>query len=142
MTTRLPRSPELVAGIAGFALVLLLFGVNWFALDGPTEGTLGGFDAWQAFSVLDVVLFAAGALGVLIAVHGTRASASRMLGAVTGVLALAAAVFLVIRIADPPTFDSTVGSLQLSREPGAFAGLAAVVVLGIAASIAAFRRAS
>jgi hypothetical protein len=142
MTVRRPKSPELVAGIAGFALVLLLFGVNWFALDAPTEGTLGGFDAWQAFAALDIVLLAAGVLGVLIAVRGASASTSRPLAAVTGVIALVAAVFLVIRIADPPTFDSTVGSLPLSREPGAFAGLAAVVVLGIAASLPAFRRAS
>ena len=57
-------------------------------------------------------------------------------------IALAAGVFLAIRIADPPSFDSTVGSLPLTREPGAWAGLAAVVVLGIAASLTAFRRAS
>ena len=134
-----PSPLRLLVGLAGFALVLLMFGVNWYELKGPAAGSLGGFDAWQAFSALDILLFAAGVLGVTIAVRGKWDGTARALGAITALLALAATVLLAIRISDPPTFSSTLGSLKLTREAGAYAGLAAVALLGAAAALVAAR---
>ncbi len=140
MTTWRPKSFELLAGLAGFAIVLLMFGVNWYELDAPGESSLGGFDAWQAFSALDILLFATGALGVALAVRSIGGSAPRMLGAITAAVAAIATVLLVVRISNPPTFDSTLGHLELARGAGAYAGLVAVALLALAAALAALRR--
>jgi prepilin signal peptidase PulO-like enzyme (type II secretory pathway) len=110
------RAADLVAGLAGAALIASLF-LDWYS----------GATAWQAFSVLDVVLalLALVPLG-LVATQATRDSPSlpvafSLLSTVAGTIA---ALLILYRIANQPGPNDAV-DVHL----GAWAGFVAAAVL-------------
>jgi hypothetical protein len=90
---------ELLAGIAGIALFVLLF-LPWYTVDGePTT-------AWGAFSLIDILLGLAALAGIELAVSTATLvrSVVPMVMAVISVLAGAIAAILIIwNILDPPS---------------------------------------
>jgi hypothetical protein len=109
------RSGELVGAISGLGLLVVSF-LPWYS-SGGQDAT-----AWQAFSVIDIVLAAAAAAALLVAVvvvarlsvsyPPAGSSVAALLGAI-------AVVCVVVRLIDPP------GSGDVSREVGAWVGLVA-----------------
>jgi hypothetical protein len=85
------RIGEAVAGIAGVILVVSLF-LDWF------EGAGVSLSAWEAFDVADVILFAAGLAGVLVALLAASQSKSDLpvAGAALTMVAGAVATVLVV----------------------------------------------
>ncbi len=123
---------ELVAGVSGLALFAFTF-LPWYGgevtLQRLGSASLNDLNAWQSFSVLDLVLFAA----ALIAVAQTAARLAGVQPAGAGVppeliVAIAGTVALILiiyRLIDAP-IDSRPGfELDLSRKAGIFLSLAA-----------------
>lgn len=123
----------LIAAIAGLLLLAVMFLFDWFGSSGSSVELppqfLGlpdvGFNAWQSFSVIDVLL----GVAALVAIGGGLiARASRGVNspvvpeAVTCAIGILAALLIVFRIIDPPG--------DLNREPGVYLGL--IAALGIA----------
>lgn len=131
-TGKLSRG-EIVAATSGVVLLIAMGVLDWFASSGTSVDLppefLGipdvGFNAWQSFSVIDLVLLLVGATaigGSLIAATSRSVNSPVAVQAVTCASGLLAAVLLLFRLADPPG--------DLHREIGIYVGLAAC--LGIA----------
>jgi len=131
MDLRRLRAGEWIAAAAGAVLIVSLFG-PWYET-GPLDVT-----AWEAFSVFDVLLFAAGAIGVgvlvITASQGTAAvgiATQALAFLVTGPLAVAT----LLRVLNLPSGLDTGGA---SRTIFAWVGLLAA--FGVAAgSLVAMR---
>ena len=116
------RLGELVGAIGGLGLLVASF-LPWYSAGGENA------TAWQAFSVVDIVLAAAAVAGLSVAIVViTRLSVSypvagSSVAAGCGAVAL---VLIVIRLIDPP------GAGSVDREIGAWLGLvsAAAVAVG------------
>jgi len=116
------RVPDLVAGAGGFALLASMF-LHWYGL-----ALLGGPEvtAWQAFSVLDVVLALLALVPLaLVVLQATRESPSlpAMLSTLTVVAGMLATLLIGYRIVDQPGANAAVGV-----DAGAWLALAAAVV--------------
>ena len=117
------RTPDLVAAAGGVALLAAMF-LHWYGLGLP-----GGPEvtAWQAFSVLDVVLALLALVPfVLVFMQATRASAALpvLFSVLTTVAGVIAALLILYRIANQPGPNDVV-----EVQSGAWlAFLAAVVV--------------
>jgi hypothetical protein len=113
-------SGELVAAACGLGLLVVMF-IPWFSANG------GNSTAWQAFSITDLLIFAAALAGLgvgIVALTGLSVSYPIAGSAIaTGFGALAFACIL-IRLIDPPD--------DVDREIGVWLGLflAAGVVVG------------
>jgi uncharacterized membrane protein len=109
------RAGEWIAGAGGVALLAALF-LHWYS----------GASAWQAFSVLDVVL-ALSALAplALVVLQATRTSPSLPVAfsVVTTVAGAIATLLVLYRIANQPGPNDAV-----DVELGAWVGLAAAIV--------------
>lgn len=94
------RAGELVAGIAGLLLVVVLF-FTWYTV----KGTGVSANAWEAFGFIDIVLLAAGiagaALALLTASQRTVAVPVAMT-VLTAALGLLATLLVIYRIINPP----------------------------------------
>src|SRR4051794_37988361 len=86
------RRGELLSAAAGAMLLATLF-LPWYGLDLDGRATA---DAWQAFGVIDVVLFATAVAAITLPIARGRA---RWL--IAGLAALAL-LLVVARIIDPP----------------------------------------
>jgi hypothetical protein len=115
----LPRPGELLAGVAAAALLAVAF-LDWY---GP-RARADGVSAWQAFSVVDLLLALVIVLGLALAVlnaAGRGPTAPVALAVITSTLALGATLLVLYRIVDQP------GSNELIEvRAGAWLGLAAV----------------
>jgi hypothetical protein len=103
--SRLNRG-EQIAGVAGILLILIMFIFDWFSVDaGPISF---GFNAWESFDFIDIVLFLASVAGIglaLTAASSTEVNAPVALSAVTAGLGILAAILVLYRIIDPPGGD-------------------------------------
>jgi hypothetical protein len=94
------RPGELVAGVAGVALVVVMF-LDWYGVRGRDEG----LSAWSAFTVTDLVLLLVALAGVALAVlHVTQRApalpvAASVLAAALGIVATA---LLAYRLLNQP----------------------------------------
>jgi hypothetical protein len=114
MDLRRVRHGEWIAGISGLALLVVMF-LGWYSFPGG-----GTADAWETFTVVDVVLAFAGAMGVgLFAAAATQRSPAvpQALGALTVPVSFVAAVLVVIRTLSLP------GEAK-GRELGLYLGIA------------------
>jgi hypothetical protein len=117
-----PRPGELVGAVGGLGLLVSSF-LPWYSSGGQSV------TAWQAFSVVDIVIAAAAAaalilgLVVLARLSVSYPVAGSAIGALFGFIALALIVF---RLIDPP------GAGSPDRDVGAWLGLvsASAVALG------------
>ena len=106
---------ELVGAISALGLLVVSF-LPWYSAGGQDA------TAWQAFSVVDLVLAAAAvaALSVAVVVIGRLSVSYPVAGsAVTALVGGIAVVCVVFRLIDPP------GGGDVSREVGAWLGLLA-----------------
>jgi hypothetical protein len=115
------RLGELVGAIGGLALLVASF-LPWYSAGGEDA------TAWQAFSVVDIVLAAAAVAGLSVAIVVlTRLSVSypvagSSVAAGFGAIAL---ILIVIRLIDPP------GGGSVDREIGAWLGLASTPAIAV-----------
>jgi hypothetical protein len=118
------RAGEWIAGLSGAALAVILF-LPWYGAD----GTSATANAWEAFAVNDVILmlvalFAVG-LWTVTATQRTTAVPNAF-ASLTALLGLIATILVVVRLVSTP------GAGGVTREYGAWLGLAACIgiVLG------------
>jgi hypothetical protein len=119
------RPPEIVAGVAGVLLFLSLW-FDWFS----EAGTLGqdflgersfGVSAWQAFSLLDLVLVLVAIGGVLVLLTNALSESPAIpvaVNVIVSTFAALATLFVLYRLVDQPGPNEQVGV-----EPGAYLGL-------------------
>ena len=132
---KLNQGEKIAAGSA-IALLLIMFIFNWFGV----EGFDGGFNAWESFGFIDIILF----ISVLIAVGGAVVTASSQsvntpvaISAVTTIFGVLCVLLVLFRIIDPPgggEVDTALGSVDVpdaTRKIGVFLGL--IASAGIAA---------
>jgi hypothetical protein len=108
--------PEVLAGTCGLGLLIALF-VPWF----------DGADAWQAFTVIDLLLALVGAGAAalpLIVASNAKPDAPISATAITTLGGIVATLLVLFRLLDPPG--------TASREVGLYLGLLAA--LGVAAA--------
>jgi uncharacterized membrane protein YqjE len=124
------RRGEVIAGISGVALIIIMF-LSWWSFDidtGAAAQTLGvdlnidtSFNAWQASDLNDIIWFITALFAValgLVALSQTDLNMPVALSSVTAGLGILSLVLIVIRIIDPPG--------QLDRSYGVFLGLLAI----------------
>jgi hypothetical protein len=142
MNVRRLDAGEVLAGVAGIALVASMALLDWFDVDVP-PGTepVDGFDAFRAFDVVDILLLllAVAAIALpLTALFAARDAVPIALSACLSMGALFVTLVLVYRLIDTPDlsgdrfaldmppfnigFETTVGV-------GAFVGLAATLAI-------------
>ncbi len=132
------RTGELIAGVAGAVLFIVMF-FSWFGAPdtvtaggveidvGETAGALGidtTANAWQSFSFIDIVLFitAAVAVGLALATAMARTvSLPVAASAITAGLGILSTILILYRIIDPPE--------DASRKFGVFLGLVAAAAI-------------
>lgn len=135
---------EILAGVAGIVLIASMALLDWFGVDVP-PGTepVGGFDAFRAFDVVDILLLILALAAIALPVSALMTSRTNVPIALSSLLT-AAAIFstlvLLYRIIDTPDlsgdrfaldmppfnigFETTVGV-------GAFVGLAATIGIAV-----------
>jgi hypothetical protein len=136
------RTGEMIAGISGVALFIVMF-ISWFGFETAPIQTPGGvefdvptiegsFSAWEAFDFIDIVLLLAVIAGVgLLVLSASQANVNLPVAAsaITAGLGILATLLVLYRIIDPPDFGAE--GLDVSRKIGVYLGLIASV--GIAA---------
>jgi len=123
------RAPDLVAGAAGIALIASMF-LHWYGVDvlvtgGPPQRAEA--TAWQAFSVLDVVLALLALVPLaLVLLQATRRSPALpvLFSVLTTVAGLLAALLIAYRLANQPGPNDLV-----DVERGAWLGLLAALAI-------------
>jgi hypothetical protein len=132
------RTGELIAGVAGAALLIVMF-FSWFGAPdtvsaggveidvGETAGALGidtTANAWQSFDFIDIILFvtAATAIGLAVATAAARTVALPVAAsAITAGLGILSTILILYRLIDPPE--------DASRKFGVFLGLIAAAAV-------------
>jgi hypothetical protein len=123
-----------IAGISGFALIIVMLLFAWFGFSNVTDA--GGIDAFKSFHdwVLFFLIFTAFA-GM--ALYLTGSSAVRVdlpvaLSAITMALAVVSLIILIIYLISPPSVDvGGLGSISLDRKIGIWLGLFATAGVAI-----------
>ena len=105
------RSGELIAGVSAVLLFIFMF-VSWYGLKVNTAG-LGsvalpavGYDAWDAFSVIDLILLLTVIVALaLVVMQATQRSPAIpvSLSVITTTLAGLSVLLILFRIIDPPS---------------------------------------
>jgi hypothetical protein len=116
-----------LTALAGAVLIADLF-LPWYGSAGLTA------NAWEAFTYVDLLLALAGLAAIaLVVVTATQRAAALPHAMSTWVLwiAVAAAIFAVIRLINVPGVDTILagGGADITREAGAFIGAAVAIAL-------------
>ena len=122
------RQGEIIAGLAGVALIITMF-LDWYGVSGE------GFDGWSSLNDFDGFLVsAAGVAGIalaLLAGAGRRVNLGDLpRGCVTAALGAIAVGVIVWRLFSEP------GASELDPEFGLFLGLAAAIGVTVGATMA------
>jgi hypothetical protein len=130
------RTGELVAGIGGIALILIMFIFHWYGPSGSIQAQaaaanidLNGLNAWKIFDFTDIVLFVVALIGVGLAVLTAleQAPALPVAGSVvTTVAGLVGSVWLFYRILNQPGPNDVI-----EVEIGAWLGLVATLAIAV-----------
>lgn len=127
---------EKIAGIAGIALILIMFIFNWYSVEASYGGfgASAGVDAWESYSFIDIILFITALCGIGLAfLAASDRDLELPLPASTVVTALGALSTLLVlfRIIDKPGFGIPDGApgLDIGLSIGIFLGLIAVAAL-------------
>jgi hypothetical protein len=122
------RRGEIIAGLSGVALIIVMF-LRWF--DVPATATVFGpgdtsANAWDAFDFVDVIWLITALMAIalgLVSLSQASLNLPVALSAVVASLALLSLVLLVIRLIDPPTQFG----VELDRSYGVWLGLVAII---------------
>ena len=120
------NSGEKLAGVAGIALLLIMFIFDWFTVDAGFGFEFGG-NAWDTMELIRFILLLASISAIALAV--TAASQTDVdlpvaLSAITAGLGILSVVLIAFRIISPP--DGGAGDLvDVGRGIGVFLGLIA-----------------
>ena len=120
-------------GIGGVAVLLVMF-LDWYEV--PTVVGVIGFNAWESFAVIDVIIALAALMAfteVVLTVAQPTAAVPLALSSLTTLVAIVALVLVAIRVIWTPDIEG----VDTERAVGAWLGLVAVSVLaaGCLASI-------
>jgi hypothetical protein len=118
----MPRPGELFAAVAAAALLVITF-LDWYG----TRGREAGLNAWQAFSLLDLLLglvIVCGLALTLLNIAGRGPAVPVALGVITSTLGLAATLLVLYRILNQPGPNDVI-----EVRAGAWLGLGAVAAL-------------
>ncbi len=133
------RRGEMIAAVSALALLLIMFIFQWFGNDA------GGANAWESFSLIDIILFLTILAAIGAAVMAANAQSVNLpvaLSAIVTALGVLSVLLILFRIIDPPdfgvgdaidqaeAFGVDVGDVEIGRKIGVFLGLLAA--LGIA----------
>lgn len=136
------RTGELLAGISGVALFIVMF-FSWFGVETPEIQAPGGlqFDvgtvdvgslsAWESFDFIDIVLLLAVIAGVgLMVLSASQASVNLPVAAsaIAAGLGILGTLLVLYRIIDPPDI---VAGLDETRKIGLFLGVIACAGIGL-----------
>jgi hypothetical protein len=127
--TRL-RTGERIASIAGIALILIMFIFDWYGPKGATN--LGGTNAWQSYSVIDIILFITALAGMGLAyLSGSRQRLNLPVAAsaIVTALGLLSVILLIIRIIATPDYHFLGATVDTSVKAGVFLGLIAAAAI-------------
>jgi hypothetical protein len=144
------RIGEWIAGIGGVALIGVTF-LDWYEVesersfsDGSSAVVLsakGSASAWEAFTVIDLMLALTAAMGigvaVMAAVHDTP-PVSLALASLLGLVGLVATIAVVVRAIALPEFSvdgATIPDDAVSIGAGLWLGLAAVAATTVGAFV-------
>jgi len=122
------RAPEWLAGIGGAALIVLLFAPFY---EPARAGSGDSSSAWEALSVVPVVVAITGALGISILITAAAyrtAAITTALAGVTTLIALLATILLATRTLWPPELDGG----EATREPALYLALVVTALLALA----------
>jgi hypothetical protein len=105
----------MIAAIAALLLLIVMFIFSWFSLDASGEGEVflsaadadTGYNAWQSFGYIDIVLFvtilvAVG--GALVAANATSVNTPVTISAITAGLGILSFLLILFRVISPPSF--------------------------------------
>ena len=145
MDTNRLNQGEMIAAVSAAVLLLIMFAFSWFGLGGDLadQASDAGFDtganAWESFSIIDIVLL----ITILVAVGGAVMTANAQnvdtpvaISAITAALGIISVLLILFRLISPPdlinsVFDEAEGAdVDISRKIGAFLGL--IAAAGIA----------
>ena len=129
------RTGEMIAGIAGLVLFIVMF-LSWFGVPDTVEA--GGvqidvsdatgldttINAWQSFGFIDIILFLTAVVAMAMALMTAMARTVALpvaASAITTALGVLGTVLVIYRLIDPPG--------DLDRKYGVFLGLIAVAAV-------------
>jgi hypothetical protein len=125
------RFGDWIMGLGGVAVLSTMF-LDWYEVGDtglPAFGDEFWFNAWEAFTILDVLM----ALAALMAITAFVLTASQPTAAVplalaslTTLVAIVTLVLVVIRVISPPDLGP---DLEVTRHSGVWLGLVATAVL-------------
>jgi hypothetical protein len=125
---------EQIAGGAGVVLILVMFIFDWFGVE--VEGGIGGGsgNAWESFTIIDIILFLAALSGIALAVVKASGESEALpvpLSVVVVVLAGLGTLLVLIRLISPPSFEGIADApgVDSTRKFGAFLGFIVTAVL-------------
>ena len=120
------RGGELMAGAGAIVLLVSTF-LTWYTPTGRAEG----LDAWQAFSIVDLLLGVVGVLGLALAIAqvvGRGPALPVAIAVATAVLGVVGIVLVAYRIVNQPGPNDA-----LSVSGGAYLGLVSVAAVALGA---------
>jgi hypothetical protein len=144
MDVRKLDAGEIIAGVAGVALIASMALLDWFGVDVP-PGTepVGGFDAFRAFDVVDILLLLVALAAIALPISGmvaTRTDVPITLSALLTLGAIVGTFALLYRIIDTPDLSGDRFALDMppfnigfetTVAGGAFVGLGATIAIGV-----------
>ncbi len=123
-----PGTGELVAGIAGFVLLISMFIFAWFGLEGFTGDAFDTLDDW-----VNIVLVFTAFAGISLMLFGPDIPRADVvpLGAVTLALGALSTLIVLIHIIAPPGIEAGPLSADFDPEFGVFIGLIASILVAV-----------
>jgi hypothetical protein len=128
---------ELIAGIAGFVLLIDLW-FKWYGVKVSAAGGLRGFsfgvsaNAWESFSLIDIILFLVSLVAIGIAVAKAMNRLPDLPAPVSTILTIVGGVALVLilfRTIDTPVDTHGVSGIDVTRKFGLWLGLLSAAAL-------------
>jgi hypothetical protein len=125
---------EKVAGVAGLALLIIMFAFDWFTVDvggGFADISVGG-NAWDTMELIRFIILLAALAGIaLAAISASDAQVDLPMSTIAAGLGILAVVLILYRLIDPPGGEAEEFGVDIGRGIGAFLGL--IAAAGVAA---------
>ena len=132
MDTNRLRTGELIAGVAGIALLLIMFIFNWYGLADVPDEFEGGLNACEAYGFIDIILFITVVVAVGLAASTAMAqnvSLPVAASALTAGLGILSTLLILFRIIATPEYGAFGVDVETDVKIGAFLGLIAAAAI-------------